>query len=268
VIVTLLVLGGFREGTLVQLQYHHVKEDLERGILPVHVHVTADETKGKYCDYDTFLGPEAVEYLRLSLEKRRRGSPDGQIPPETIIDNSPLIRDAHHAVPRPIGEKEIYRLVHNLYHKAGLLNDKKQGASRFDIRVHSLRKTFKTQMKALGVDSDYIDYMMGHVVDTYHDIQSKGIEFLRDIYAKADFHIRTQNKTTPTEMLKRMVRSIGLDPEKVLNREALGEPHRIYATSDEREKEETTLLVKAFVDNIKTQLKDSNTIPRTSNCQG
>jgi len=122
-------------------------------------------------------------------------------------------------------------------------------------------------MKALGVDGDYIDYMMGHVVDTYHDIQSKGIEFLRNVYAKADYHIRPENKTTPTEMLKRMVRSVGLDPEKVLSREALGEPHRIYATPQEREKEETTLLVKAFVDSIKTQLQDS-TVSRTRNSQG
>jgi len=267
VIVTMLVLAVFREGTLVRLEYHHVKADLERGVVPVHVHVDADETKGKYCDYDTFLGQEAVEYLRLYLDKRREGSPDGKVQPEKITDNSPLIRDPHAAIPKPIGEKAIYRLIHNLYHRAGLLKAKDAKTGRFDIRVHSLRKTFKTQMKALGVDGDYIDYMMGHVVDTYHDIQSKGIEFLRNVYAKADYHIRRENKTTPKEMLKRMVRSIGLDPEKVLSREALGEPHRIYATPQEREKEETTLLVKAFVDSIKTQLQDS-TVSQTRNSQG
>jgi intergrase/recombinase len=42
----------------------------------------------------------------------------------------------------------------------------------YDLRVHSLRKYFKTQMLALGVQADYVDYMMGHTIDTYHDIQA------------------------------------------------------------------------------------------------
>ncbi len=120
-------------------------------------------------------------------------------------------------------------------------------------------------MKALGVDSDYVDYMMGHMVDTYHDIQSKGTEFLRDIYARAGFEIRPKNKSTPTEILKKMVRSIGLDPDKVLNREALSETHRTYATVQEREQEEIALLTKALLDGIKHP-QDGN-ISRAENSQ-
>ena len=77
VIVSILALGGFREGTLVRLHYRHVREDLEKGIMPVHVHVESDITKGKYHDYDTFLGEEAVEYLRLYVEAQtsRKHSP-------------------------------------------------------------------------------------------------------------------------------------------------------------------------------------------------
>jgi hypothetical protein len=61
VIITMLALGGFRIGTLAKLQYRHVKRDLEKGIVPIHVHVEAEITKGKYHDYDTFLGQEAVD---------------------------------------------------------------------------------------------------------------------------------------------------------------------------------------------------------------
>jgi hypothetical protein len=129
-------------------------------VAPVHVHVDADETKDKYFDYGTFLGQLAVECLRLYLDQRREGSPDGKVQPEKITDNSPLIRDPRAAIPKPISEKAIYRLVHNLYHKAGLLKAKDAKETRLDLRVHSLLKTFKTQMKALGVDGDYIDYMM------------------------------------------------------------------------------------------------------------
>ena len=61
VVITLLALGGFRIGTLSKLQYRHVKRDLEKGIIPIHVHVESEITKGKYHDYDTFIGQEAAE---------------------------------------------------------------------------------------------------------------------------------------------------------------------------------------------------------------
>jgi hypothetical protein len=38
----------------------------------------------------------------------------------------------------------------------------------YGLRVHSLRKYFEIQMLVLGVQPDYV---MGHTVDTYHDIQ-------------------------------------------------------------------------------------------------
>ena len=53
---------------------------------------------------------------------------------------------------------------------------------RYDLRAHSIRKFFRTQMASLGVDRDYIEYMMGHTISTYHDIKMKGIEYLRGIY--------------------------------------------------------------------------------------
>lgn len=56
VIISLLTLGGLREGTLIRLQCRHVRGDLEKDIIPLHIHVESEITKGKYHDYDTFLG--------------------------------------------------------------------------------------------------------------------------------------------------------------------------------------------------------------------
>jgi hypothetical protein len=84
-------------------------------------------------------------------------------------------------------EKQLCKLIHSLYFRAGLLRKNHNGG--YDLRVHSLRKFFKTQLMALGVQSDYIDYMMGHTVDTYHDLQSKGVEFLPNLYASAGISI-------------------------------------------------------------------------------
>ena len=263
VIVTLLALGSFREGTLSILTYGHVKKDLEKGIIPLRVHVNAEETKGAYCDYDTFLNDEAVHYLKLYLDQRRNGSPSRKdyaaaparekMPPEEIHDDSPLIRDSLSPNPRPIGEKQVYKLVHNLFHRAGLGTKNKNGG--YELRVHSLRKFFKTNMKSRGVDSDYVDYMMGHVVDTYHDIESKGAEFLRRLYAKADLRIRPRADNGNVARFKKMViemaKELNVDPERAFAREAFSEPHRIFSSPEDEDMHEIRVIAKSLVQGLK-----------------
>jgi site-specific recombinase XerD len=263
VIITALALSGMREGTLCQLRYHHVKEDLVKGRVPLHIHIDSEITKGKYADYDSFLNEEAVDMLRLYLDTRkagtkpqwRKGAQVDYMPAEQIDDDSPLLRDTHSAEPRPIGEKQIYKMVHELYHRAGLLTPGPHGG--WDLRVHSLRKFFKTNMKALGVDSDYVDYMMGHVVDTYHDIQSKGVEHLRNIYARANLRIRPQTKLGKLDVLKEFARGLGMDPEKILLREAFTEPQMAYIDPTQQEIQQvqqiSRALMRRFVDETNTQ---------------
>ncbi|MDH5733246.1 MAG: site-specific integrase, partial [Candidatus Bathyarchaeota archaeon] len=224
VIVSMLGLGGFRIGTLVRLQYHHVKRDLEKMTIPIHIHVEAEITKGKYHDYDTFLAQEAAEYLRIYLELRRQGSPTGRMPPENIHERSPLIRDKLSRHPKPLSPGRIHQIVHELYIKAGLITSKPLGR-RYDLRAHSVRKFFRTQMAALGVDRDYIEYMMGHTISTYHDIKMKGIEFLRGIYVASGLAIKPKTRISKIDALKEIIRAWGMNPEEVLTKEALTKPH-------------------------------------------
>ncbi|MEM3051302.1 MAG: hypothetical protein QXJ40_04360 [Candidatus Bathyarchaeia archaeon] len=39
------------------------------------------------------------------------------------------------------------------------------------------------------MDRDYIEYMMGHTISTYHEIQMNGIEFPRGIYISSGLSI-------------------------------------------------------------------------------
>ncbi|HDD68886.1 MAG TPA: site-specific integrase [Candidatus Korarchaeota archaeon] len=197
-------------GTLVKLKYKHVKEDLEAGRVPVHIHVEAEITKGKYCDYDTFINEEAAHYLKLYLEQRRKGT--RRIPPEEIKDESPLFRTYEREV-RPISPKTAEWVLRETMRRAGLSMKK---GKRCEVRVHSLRKFFRTQMAALGVPSDYIEYMMGHKLSTYHDVRMKGIEFLRSVYAAANLRIFQKEKVTLADILKEIIKSRGEDPSKYL----------------------------------------------------
>jgi len=252
VIISMLALGGLREGTLVRLRYRHVKEDLEKGIIPLHVHVESEITKGKYHDYDTLLAEEAVEYLRLYLEARRQGNIHPEIPPEEVSDDSPLIRDEMYEVPRPIGEKQVRKLIHALYFKAGLL--KQNNGGRYALCVHSLRKFFKTQLMALGVQADYVDYMMGHTVSIYHDVQSKGVEFLRGLYSNSGLRIRPKGSLTPKEHLRAIARGFGLNPEEAARLLTSSEPHRAYVSQEEREEHEIRVLCDAITERIKEKI--------------
>lgn len=71
-------------------------------------------------------------------------------------------------------------------------------------------------MVSLGVPSDYIEYMMGHKLSTYHDVRMKGIEFLRGVYAAANLRIFPKQRVTLADILKEIIRSRGEDPSKYL----------------------------------------------------
>jgi len=64
-------------------------------------------------------------------------------------------------------------------------------------------------MLALGVQPDYVDYMMGHTLGSYHDIQMKRMEFLRTIYAASGLSVRPKTKVSKVEALKEIIRAWG-----------------------------------------------------------
>lgn len=80
--------------------------------------------------------------------------------------------------------------------------------------ARAISQYFKTQLIAIGVQLDYADYMMGHTIDTYHDIQMKDVEFLRNIYTASGLFIRPKTCISKIDALKQIIRAWGLDPEK------------------------------------------------------
>jgi len=239
VIVSLLALSGVRIGTLVKLQYRHVKKDLENGTVPVHMHIEAEITKGKYHDYDTFIGSEGVEYLKAYVNARRAGNErieGGQVrgmPPEEITDSSPLIRNEHQKTAEIVSPGTVHCVIHSLYFRTGLIQ--KGSGRRYQLRAHSIRKYFRTQLGSIStIPTDYIEYMMGHTISTYNDIKMKGVEYLRNLYASSGLSIRPKTKISKIERLKMFAESLGLNPYEVLSRDALVMPHRTVVDPEQR----------------------------------
>lgn len=119
--------------------------------------------------------------MKAYLDLRRRGT--AKIPPETLADKSPLIRNEFRNIVLPVSTANITRLVHDLFLKTGIIT--KGEAKRYPVRAHSLRKYFRTQLGAIStIPTDYIDYMMGHTVSTYNDIKNN-VPKLRELYASS-----------------------------------------------------------------------------------
>ncbi|MGD0495731.1 MAG: tyrosine-type recombinase/integrase [Candidatus Bathyarchaeia archaeon] len=239
VIVSLLALSGVRIGTLVKLQYRHVKKDLENGTVPVHMHIEAEITKGKYHDYDTFIGSEGVEYLKAYLSARRAGNERMEggrmrgMPPEEITDSSPLIRNEHQKTTEIVSPGIIHCVIHSLYLRTGLIQ--KGSGRRYQLRAHSIRKYFRTQLGSIStIPTDYIEYMMGHTISTYNDIKMKGVEYLRNLYASSGLSIRPKTRISKIERLKMFAESLGLNPNEVLSEDALAMPHRTVVDPEQR----------------------------------
>ena len=91
----------------------------------------------------------------------------------------------------------------------------------YTVRTHSLRKFFRTQMSASKIDSEIINYFMGHTIDTYEDVQSLGIETLRSLYTSSGLAIRPKTAANRMSQLKEIIRAWGENPEEILTRDAL-----------------------------------------------
>ena len=109
-------------------------------------------------------------------------------------------------------------------------------------------------MVFLGVPADYIEYMMGHKVSVYHDIQMKGVEYLRNLYVASGLSTRLKTRTDRVEMLKEIIRAWGGDPERILTKEALAKPWRTYVSAQEREEDQVKALAVALKEALRKEL--------------
>ncbi len=62
---------------------------------------------------------------------------------------------------------------------------------------------------------------MGHTIDTYTDIQSLGIETLRNLYATSGIAIRSKTEVNRIDQLKEIIRAWGGNPEEILTKDAM-----------------------------------------------
>lgn len=121
----------------------------------------------------------------------------------------------------------------------------------------SARKFFRTQMASLGVDRDYIEYMMGHTISTYHDIKMKGIEYLKGIYLASGLSIRPKTRVSKIDALKEIIRAWELDHEEILTRDALTRPNMTVINQDQLENHQLAQLTTALRQQMLKEIREN-----------
>jgi hypothetical protein len=92
------------------------------------------------------------------------------------------------------------------------------------------------------------------IIDTYHDTQSKGVEFLRNIYTRADLRIKPKPGISKNEVVIQAIRGM-LTPGQLRRVEAaLMEPDTKYSDPEERQRGEIRALSRALRDSLKREL--------------
>ncbi len=130
----------------------------------------------------------------------------------------------------------------------------KPGQKHYSLRAHSLRKFYKTQLVAKDVPESHVDYMMGHVTDTYNQVQALGVDKLRETYARAQLTIRPQPQQSLTRTLIQLIQAAGKDPQQYLTREAFTDPHKTRATPETLDQREARILLSALTEHLREQL--------------
>ena len=202
--------SGARRGSLRFMKYKHIKRDFEAGVIPVHIHLNKEEVKAQYFGYDTFIGKQAVEDLRLALELRKRGT--RKMPKEKISDESPLFPKENTHVIEPCDETAFTTFFVSLSRRACLSEEE-------TITPHAIRRATETSLEASNmIPQNWIDHIMGHRPSGAQGkhYSRPTVEQLRAAYAKAESYL-TLNSESPVDVaaaLKTANETVNTTPTK------------------------------------------------------
>jgi len=197
-LISLLASSGLRVGvSALKLQLKHFRDNLKDDLPCYMLEIPEELTKAEYGHENphfTFISRECRDYLMAYLKKREQFGE--RIGPETYLfvsqrnrrpdPNQPLTyRGALHLWQRACEAAGIDRKPIHLKNRNG-----KGQFIRYNIRIHSLRKYFKTACSLSGVDRMATEAMMGHSlsqfgIESVYDYCITRLDWLRKEYLKA-----------------------------------------------------------------------------------
>jgi integrase len=176
--------SGLRVSDVRRLNYGDIAKQLENGETIIQLNIITEKTN---LLAKTFISEEAIQALREYLEARKRGSKDSRnIEPEVITKDSPLFKVWNK------GEIKRYSR-HSL---SSLMREAFASVNEDRMSAHSLRKKLQTDLEKAGINSNWIDQILGHQLINSRDAYSLPTdEELKDAYLKAYQFIKVFSET-------------------------------------------------------------------------
>jgi integrase len=176
---------GLRVSDVRLLKYGDIANQIERGNKIIQINLITQKTK---LLAKTFMGEESIKALKEYFEARRKGSRN--VAPETIATNSPLFKLW------ASGEvKQIQR--HSL---SSLIREAFANVNEERMTAHSLRKKLQTDLEKAGINSNWIDQILGHQLINSRDAYSLPTdEELIEAYSKAYQFIKVYPEMNPSQ---------------------------------------------------------------------
>lgn len=183
-LISFIAQSGQRTGVLTAMKYGQVRDQLEKRVNPILVHVPADfpNSEGRNMNktrtkYEFAIGKECTMFLRLMMKERATsGEPVNDSSwlfrsyarPEVRAGKRLVIRVKHDVSGQPMSSAAIrFRVVH-IATRAGIqathpgTSIRGKDVLRHEIHPHMFRRWWKFRMRKAGVtDNALLEYMLG-----------------------------------------------------------------------------------------------------------
>jgi len=172
--------SGLSTGDVVVLNYGDIKKEFEEGKDFIHIRAVRQKTQ---VNYDTFIGPNAVEALKIYFQTRKMKG-------ETFTNETPLFLSHGRRKPKieRLDDNSIRTIFTRLKKKIGIV-----------VSPHRIRKLFSSYMALKVRHPVVLKYWMGHSVET-SDIEGRYVlpplEEQRKLYMEAYEQIDIRPKSS------------------------------------------------------------------------
>jgi len=181
--------SGLRPHTIKQLRLKNL-EDFEK--VPCKIDVPQKLAKGKYGSYVTFLGADALKYLRQYFATRKD------------LNLESLVFCAHDNSKKSVNVKDMsraFRLAARKLERSGAIEYEVREGKPSEIRLYNLRKFFRKY--AIHMGFEVVEYMMGHIVKGVDgNYRPQDPEYYRELYAEKAMPFLRLEASSPLETEK------------------------------------------------------------------
>ena len=201
-IILCMYQSGLGITPLRNLNYGHIKEQIEKNKIPIRVHVTSDIVeKSLPVAYYTFFGAEACEALNTYLNERKRRIKRTRKQGKKVkglTPSSPLFASEGRNVPfgGRMAISSIWRVIKNSAQRAGLRKE--------SVWPNRLRKAFEAELDRSSLDRDTKQFLLGHPVpDRKYDVNEVEQKYLTCNLSRI--------KLDKLAVIRDFVRSLGIE---------------------------------------------------------